>query len=294
MSVVTYTLGDLSKQIAVREKSIKIMQYYGTFLSGYYADLGPQSAEVQGALKMVGTLQSGRKAIRFLRSVQHFTTSIDLLKDLQGMDWNTVKKSFLMKIAEELCMAFYFLGDNHFLLAQAGVLQKSPFFEQMLYYGDFMADVTGVAHSVLTLQELKEEKEELTAHLEQVRQDPAAAAQAEAADIEASLAIIEEERLKACVHMVVAALQMVNSGNYPGVELWRRIFGAPCPATWVGLSGVLSSSVVIWNAWPKAQSAKARGALEAGNGSPSPSSSESSHETTSEEAKSDNEEVKTK
>ena len=250
LDMAANTVGDLSKNVVVREKCLKLMQYYSTFLCGYHEDEGENSTTMKVLNKAKNRMSAGRKALRFLRCTQHLAHFKYMCQELQGQDLSKIKPSHWGRMFDELCTGLYFIGDNHLLLKLAGILPQSDFAEALLYYFDFMADVTCVTHSLLARAELQKEKEELEQRLHEIQSLTTPSAVAEKADIRAGIATIDTERWNCAINCTVSALQTINSGNYPGVEIWRKLFGAPIPETWVGLSGILSSSIVVWQVWP--------------------------------------------
>ena len=65
--------------------------------------------------------------------------------------------------------------------------------------------------------------------------------------VDAELARLAEDQHQATLRLTIWSIQLISSGNYPPVSIWKRMFGSDCPNTIVGLSGVLSSSLIIFN-----------------------------------------------
>lgn len=137
------------------------------------------------------------------------------------------------------------------LLYRAGVIStNSDILDDLFYIGDFGADVSVVVHSTLELVHKHSERKSLLhdrdalsskIHLSQKENS------IEIWDIDKRLKSLDEEYNQICIRLLIWSIQTISSGNYPPINLWRRIFGKDCPDTLVGLSGVLSSSLIICN-----------------------------------------------
>lgn len=235
----------------VREKSLKVFQYYATFLQGYYTETEPNAVLMRGASTMKNRFSLGRKAIRFLRCWQHLIIFYHRLKHIQSVEWDSLQQSYIAGTVEQLCLFFYFLGDNVLLMRICGIFAKSPWWEQVLYNGDFAADLAGIAHMSLTIYEKQEQRDALVRRYREIEWSDGAAEASEREDIKASLRDLRAAQVQCWVSMSISLLQTINSGQYPNIDLWKRIFGAPIPERIVGLSGVLSSSIVLLNALPE-------------------------------------------
>ena len=69
MSTAEKTFYALANSPQIKEKSIKVIQYYSQFLKGYYE--ATDVAKSKRFLKTQGVLAAGRKAIRWMRYISH-------------------------------------------------------------------------------------------------------------------------------------------------------------------------------------------------------------------------------
>lgn len=160
------------------------------------------------------------------------------------------------------------------LLYRAGILTTNDtLMDNLFYIGDFGADLSVVIHSTLKLLQLGQERQSLLLQRDGVvsRQysdsiqsnstprdlsisplhlsspvDDLPVADSHLDDINRQLMRNAEEKRQAHLRLTIWSIQLISSGNYPPVNVWRRLFGSDCPGTIVGLSGVLSSSLVLY------------------------------------------------
>jgi hypothetical protein len=152
-------------------------------------------------------------------------------------------------------MVHFFL-DSRMLLYRAGVLTTNEtLMDNLFYIGDFGADLSVVIHSTLKLlnlnkqkQELLEKHDQVVAALEHCQSSSSnKGAETLLADVSQQLSALAIQQRQARMKLTIWSIQLISSGNYPPVNIWRRLFGSDCPNTIVGLSGVLSSSLIIYD-----------------------------------------------
>lgn len=254
--------GEIAGNPRIKEKLLKIIQYYNQFLKGYYEAHVNDPKGLEKALQVQGLLSSCRKSIRFLKWITHLTAAADKIKEINDIkaSGGVVKAYKYWDIVNEFCNASYFFGDNRALFVNAGILKPNQFINNALYSGDFFADISGIISSILQLSEIPSEqrvlrlrKEELESRSKNSSLVNINNATPEMKIIKSKLKDLQSQRKAATFQLIINGLQLISSANYKPISLWKRLFGADCPDTVVGLSGVISSSVVIYEQWPQSE-----------------------------------------
>jgi hypothetical protein len=154
----------------------------------------------------------------------------------------------------------HFFLDSRMLLYRAGVITTNEtLMDNLFFIGDFGADLSVVIHSTLKLLQLSKQKHEMLADRGRILAlceqcdsitcigDSSADIHSLLADCDHQLTLLAEDQCRATMRLTIWSIQLISSGNYPPVNVWRRLFGYDCPGTVVGLSGVLSSSLVLYD-----------------------------------------------
>lgn len=179
-------------------------------------------------------------------------------------------------ITYNIVQTVHFFLDSRMLLYRAGVLTTNEtLMDNLFYIGDFGADLSVILHSTLKIlhcckqrQALLTDRDEILAlrHCDSImpggdssdcwphdstgsgdERGRSGTDSSLLACIDQQLSLIAEEQQQATTRLTIWSIQIISSGNYPPVNIWRRLFGADCPGTLVGLSGVLSSSLVLYD-----------------------------------------------
>ena len=147
----------------------------------------------------------------------------------------------------------HFYLDSRLLLYRAGVLTTNEkWMDNLFYIGDFGADLSVVIHSALKIIHLLERSKSLRSKRELIltevgikngKDDDSDYLE----NIDEQLSQIAEDVYRAKIRLIIYAIQMIASGDFPPLCICKRIFGFDCPGTIVGLTGVLSSSLVIYD-----------------------------------------------
>jgi len=156
------------------------------------------------------------------------------------------------ELSEELCNMVHFFMDSRMLLYRAGVLTTNDtFMDNLFFAGDFGADLSVVIHSTLKLLKLSKKKQELLNKRNQLLNSatPSVSDAVETLvnEVDVELVCLADEQKSTTMKLTIWSIQLISSGNYPPVNIWRRLFGSDCPNTIVGLSGVVSSSLIIYD-----------------------------------------------
>ena len=144
------------------------------------------------------------------------------------------------------------------LLFRAGVLTTNEtLMDHLFYIGDFGADLSVIIHSTLKILHCCQERQALLKDRDEVLAlrhcESMPGSHSKGSDdailtcIDQQLAEICTEQQRATTRLTIWSIQIISSGNYPPVNIWRRLFGSDCPGTVVGLSGVLSSSLILYD-----------------------------------------------
>ena len=258
-----HTLG-ISSNPRIKEKLIKIIQYYNQFLVGYYTFHENSPGGLKKALQVQSLLSNCRKGIRFLKWIIHINNALEKFSMILKMkkDSKKIETYEYFDVINELCNAAYFFGDNRALFVNSGLLNRNKFIENFLYSGDFFADISGIISALLQLydipieeRKLKNRKQELITRIRSNVSIIDSTTREELIFLQEKIKKLKNQKRKAKFQLAGNGLQLISSANYDPIDLWRRIFGKKCPDTIVGLSGVLSSSIVIYHEWPRAEGA---------------------------------------
>ena len=136
-----------SSNAVMKEKSIKIVQYASQMMLGFYAPtLSPQQREkFSTALFMCSTC---RKSIRFLKFITMFREAVEKYNLKKKIDVEGA-----LEVLEPFFTSWYFIGDNVVLLERLQVIRKAPnFFVHLLNWGDFMMDLSSMAHKSIKIR----------------------------------------------------------------------------------------------------------------------------------------------
>lgn len=262
MSTVGFHPLEAASNPRIKEKLIKFIQYYNQFLVGYYTFHENSPDGLKKALKVQSLLSNCRKGIRFLKWIIHLNNALEKISIIKKMkeDGEEVETYQYFDVVNEVGNASYFIGDNRALFVNAGLLNRNKFIENCLYAGDFFADISGVISALLQLydipnkeRKLKSRKQELITRIRSNISVIDASIHEEFMSIQGSIKALKRQKSKARYQLAQNGLQMISSANYDPIDLWRRLFGKKCPDTIVGLSGVVSSSVVMYYEWPRAE-----------------------------------------
>lgn len=252
-----YTSG-VSGNARIKEKLIKIIQYYNQFLIGYYTYYENSPNGLSKALQAQAVLSTCRKSIRFLKWIVHIQNAVENYEEIKRItDAGGVVKSYkYFDLINDLCNATYFLGDNRALFVNCGLLQRNIFIENCLYTGDFCADLSNIISAILQLHDIPSEERKLQNRKQEIIMRIKSSIgivegklREEYKNVQESLKALMYQRKEARFQLVGSLLQLISSANYDPICLWRRIFGKKCSDTIVGISGVISSGVIIYHQW---------------------------------------------
>ena len=256
---------EMSANMRVRERSCKVLQYYGTFISGYYGSRrGAPSDIVERARRATNLLSLCRKSIRLLNWVNHFSQVVTKLKEIQELRASgvTITARKYMELLEQIALSVYFFGDNSVLMQRAGVLGLGRRGEatamNVCCWGDFMTDVCAVIHRTIMLRDVQEELTSLTARQSELEQgslttsggSSAVVAVAELKEIKSKIRAAKNIRHDAWCDMGVHGIQLITSSNFEETGLIKALFGQRIPDTVIGITGMISSSIAIYKCFP--------------------------------------------
>jgi hypothetical protein len=232
-----------------KEKTIKIVQYYCQFLAGYHSaperrGLPGNATALAQANRVMNTFSMARKAVRWMKWIVHASAAqkeYQMIQEEARLSGGAAVHPWrYANVLAELSLTAYFIGDNWQLMSRAGLVPHNQFLCDMEYTGDFVADCSCVYSFRLQLQELAGKIKTLKVNISTENNEDLLK------NKKKQLVTLETKQYDMQLDLTISALQIIQSANQPPVRLWKRLFGQNCPETIVGLSGVLSSSLVMY------------------------------------------------
>lgn len=259
----------LASNIRVRDRLVKVLQYGCQMLVSYYGHLWSEE-RVKALSLLRRTSSTSRKAFWLLKSVNHLGELVNRT-DIRLLDPDA---SWVDKFdyIEQICLAVYYHYESMIYFCRTNILK--PEYEALLDPGCnwswFLGDLAYLCSTTLKLSNnyfkmisLVDRAKKLSfsiADLPSVEQPimatvptsiPERKRTISACDSEESQSILSElcelnaTKTDDVISVLIALFEIGASAHYVG--LWRLLFGQDIKEGHVGLMGVLSSSLIIFD-----------------------------------------------
>mmetsp|Transcript_11552 Transcript_11552/g.11568 ORF Transcript_11552/g.11568 Transcript_11552/m.11568 type:complete len:288 (+) Transcript_11552:145-1008(+) len=271
----TWTI--LATNVNVRDKSLKVIQYGSRMLLGFYGSALPDSA-VCTLENMRNSSLMARKAFRLLKSLNNISIIAKTIQDSEESTEDVIPQA--LKVFEHVCWSLFFYYCNRNFLTIHKVIKTDMDAEKILFYKAwFGADSFFMLGNIYQLVQWLLKKKNAYNNLERIQQhklnknlntnnidqnNNISYQSFKSKQNELSFGSVEEEesyvlkeiegidkKLKGILWNLLNGLFRitVSSNNYP-ICFWKRIFGEKLSEGPIGLSGMMTAFMIIYESWP--------------------------------------------
>lgn len=226
----------LAVNLRLRDRSVKILQYGCQMLLGYYAR--KFSGDMRVAISTTRSAASlSRKAFWMLKSLNHVNEIVNMLADGVLTDSSISAKLLLM---EQIFLAIYYWTENLVFFIRVKLLKiDEEDVDGICNWSWFGGDMCCLIAAILNLQK------QSTKLSEAVRRSDAGD------NDDSHLRVMKRQLFDHQLSVAIAIFEVGVSAHY--VKIFKEMLGEDISDGHVGLMGVLSSSLILYEGYLKIQ-----------------------------------------